>query len=105
MGRRGGDTQSPGQQIPADSSYKAGKDDGKRDIFPYNRLRHSICNSKFTNDILGYKEGKKVKRCRPEHCLKRRKHAGSNNGGNGVGCIVKTVDKIKYNSQNYYNNE
>jgi hypothetical protein len=49
--------------------------------------------------VFEYEKRKKVEQSSPKNCLERREHFGRNDGSDGIGCIVKTIDVVKYKCQ------
>jgi hypothetical protein len=104
MGRAGRNTEPPGNQVPDDGSNNACQNHMECDEFCIDPFGNSITNTEFLENIFGHEEGGKVENCCPNNCLKGRKYFGGNNGGNGIGRIVETIDIIEYEGQynNYY---
>ena len=93
--RGGGNTPPPREQVPDDGADDTGQDDGQRDVLLIDRLRHGVGDAKLSDDVFRDEESQKVEKGRPYHSLKRREHLCRDNGGDGVGSIVETVDEVK----------
>jgi hypothetical protein len=60
-------------------------------------------------DGIGYgmvfknKIGYEIEKGCPDYCLERREYLGGNDGGDGIGSVVKAVDVIKNQGKRYDN--
>ena len=96
-GRRG-NTSPPGKQIPDNGRYQSRKDHFKGDKIFFHGFGNGICHTMVFED----KEGNEVEERSPEYGLKGGEYFGGYYRGNGVGCIMKTIDVVEYEGQ--YNN-
>ena len=74
------------------TAYQAGQDYVRRDEVEGNKPGAH----RFGDGRAEKEGGNEVEKGRPDHRLEGRKHAGGNDGGDGVGGIVKTVDEIEH---------
>ena len=91
VGGAGGEAEIPGNQIPRNGSEEAGEDDIGRDDF---EVDHALSDG--GGDARFEREGgDEVPEGGPGDGLEGREDAGRNDGGNGVGCVMKAVDVIE----------
>ena len=96
MRRRRRDSVPPGEQVPENGCNNTGKNNNQR----YGVAMNCFCNRIGNIVFFEYEKSDKIEKCSPYNSLKWSKNFGRNNGCDGIGGIMKTINKIENNGKN-----
>jgi hypothetical protein len=95
MGRTRRNAKPPGQQVPGNRANQSGKNYFKRNKILVDGIGNGIADLEFPDQVFGNKKGGKIEQRGPQYSLKGCEYLGGNDGGNGIGGIVKAIDIIE----------